>query len=119
MTSSVQAERKRFELWYNNHYDMELITGPDDVEAAWEIWKAAIDGTPVHPIGYVGFSNDGEINKFRTGNFGSGYPVYLSPVSAALATPGNAKIAWSRFQSMLREDDPAKAAHPTDSGQEP
>lgn len=36
-----QAERKRFELWYNNHYDMELITGPDDVEASYEIWRAA------------------------------------------------------------------------------
>lgn len=88
MTLSVQAERKRFELWYNNHYDMELITGPDDVEAAWEIWKAAIDGTPAHPIGYVGFSSDGEINKFRTGNFGSGYPAYLSPKAASRRKQG-------------------------------
>lgn len=82
MIPSEQAERKRFELWYNNHYDMELITGPDDVEAAWEIWKAAIGRTPVHAVGYVGLSSEGEPTKFRTGNFGSGHPVYLSPVAA-------------------------------------
>lgn len=93
MISSEQAERKRFELWYNNHYDMELITGPDYVEAAWEIWKAAIDRTTVQAIGYVGLTSEGEPTKFRTGNFGSGHPVYLSPVATTPQPEGDGWIS--------------------------
>ena len=37
-----RAERKRFEIWYNDHWGVELVTGHDDVEAAWGVWKAAI-----------------------------------------------------------------------------
>lgn len=81
MIPSEQAERKRFELWYNNHYDMELITGPDDVEAAWEIWKAAMEDTPVNPVGYVGLTSEGEPKKFRTGNFGSGEGMSTSDIA--------------------------------------
>ena len=110
MISSEKAERKRFELWYNNHYDMELITGPDDVDAAWEVWKAALADFPVNAIGYVELSNEGEPTRFRTGRFGGGHPIYLSPVSAAMATTDSARSAWNRFQALLSDDDPAAGA---------
>ena len=96
MISSEQAERKRFELWFNNHYDMEAITGPDDVEAAWEIWKAALADFPANAVGYVGLSNEGEPTRFRTGRFGGGHPVYLSPISAAMSTTDSTRSIPSR-----------------------
>lgn len=99
--SPERAERKRFEIWYNDNFDPELISGPDDVEAAWEVWQAAIDGTPVNSIGYVGLSAEGEPTKFRTGNFCSGHPVYLSPI-AACRHPENELTRLEEENAALR-----------------
>lgn len=105
MISSEKAERKRFELWYNNHFDMEMITGPDDVESAWEIWRAALTGYPVNAIGYVGLSSGGEPTKFRTGNFGSAHPVYLSPMAATPQPEGDGWIKCSERLPTEADDD--------------
>lgn len=98
MITSEQAERKRFALWYNTHWDVEMITGQDDIDAAWEIWKAALSEIPARPVGYVGLSVEGEPVKFRAGSFGSGHPVYMSPVAAAVP---EAKIIIDRVVEEL------------------
>lgn len=94
MTLSNKAEERRFNIWINDHFDTERLLSQDEIEWAFEIWKAALSETPINPIGYIGFSSDGHINKFRTGIFGAGEPVYMSPRAAARAQGDAEPVAW-------------------------
>lgn len=38
-----EQSSKAFEHWYNNNFDMELITSPEDVEQAWWVWSSALN----------------------------------------------------------------------------
>jgi len=78
----LDAERYRFNQWFNQHRKPEQIENENDIDDAWEIWKAAVSERNPEPVGYVGFSSDGQINKFRQSSFFCGRPVYMTPFDA-------------------------------------